>query len=87
LLSEEKARAAAQVSEVFPGIFPRFLTANQERIVDMAEQLLEKDRLREILAAEVCWPRNVLSACVTHADNRLPSAAASARRARARLES
>jgi predicted RNase H-like nuclease (RuvC/YqgF family) len=58
LLSEEKARAAAQVRGNSLAVSPPYLTAAQERIVDMAEQLLEKDRLREILAAEVRMARH-----------------------------
>jgi predicted RNase H-like nuclease (RuvC/YqgF family) len=58
LLSEEKARAAAQVRGNLLAVSPPYLTAAQERIVDMAEQLLEKDRLREILAAEVRMARH-----------------------------
>ena len=58
LLSEEKARAAAQVRGNLLAVSPPNLTAAQERIVDMAEQLLEKDRLREILAAEVRMARH-----------------------------
>ena len=65
LLSEEKARAAAQVRGNLLAILPPYLTAAQERIVDMAEQLLEKDRLREILAAEVRMARQEVSGRVT----------------------
>jgi predicted RNase H-like nuclease (RuvC/YqgF family) len=65
LLSEEKARAAASVRGNLLAILPPDLTAAQERIVDMAEQLLEKDRLREILAAEVRKARQEVSGRVT----------------------
>jgi predicted RNase H-like nuclease (RuvC/YqgF family) len=65
LLSEEKARAAASVRGNLLAILPPYLTAAQERIVDMAEQLLEKDRLREILAAEVRMARQEVSGRVT----------------------